>query len=175
MAIFVAATLTDQMNADKRRHPAIFAEAPSSGQQGLPQIDFIYLKELQASASSSAIRKEQLYSSFRDQLLSAAKLQKDWDSYSADAPTPLAINAAERALEILRHLNAEPAAVLPSADGGVGICFNNGGKYGQLEFLNNGEAHALLYGGVDGPQAWQIDLTEPNAMREAWKRVSAYL
>ncbi len=108
-------------------------------------------------------------------LLSAAKLQKDWDSYSADAPTPLAINAAERALEILRHLNAEPAAVLPSADGGVGICFNNGGKYGQLEFLNNGEAHALLYGGVDGPQAWQIDLTEPDAMREAWKRVRAYL
>jgi|ERR1035441_2581592 hypothetical protein len=175
MAIFVAGNVADLMNADKRRHPAIYGEAPSSGQLGDPQIDAIYLRELQASASSGAIRREQLYSSLRDQLLSTAGLRKGWDSYSADAPTPLARRAAEKALEILRHLYAEPAAILPSVDGGIGICFNNGGKYGQLEFLNDGEAHALLYGGPGDPQAWQINLAETDALREAWKRIGAYL
>jgi hypothetical protein len=175
MAVFVATTLADQMNSDKRRHPAIFAEAPSSVQQGLPRIDAIYLRELQTSASSSAIRREQLYSSLRDQLQATARLQKGWDSYSADAPTSRARRAAEKALEILRYLNAEPVAVLPSVDGGIGICFTNGAKYGQLEFLNDGEAHALLYGGTGRPQAWQVDLSETDALRKAWARISACL
>ena len=175
MAIFVPANVADLMNADKRRHPAIYGEAPSSGQLGVPQIDELYLRELQTVASSGAIRREQLYSALRDQLLSTAGLRKGWDSYLADAPSPLARRTAEKALEILRHLNAEPAAILPSVDGGIGICFSNDGKYGQLEFLNDGEAHALLYGGPGDPQAWQIDLAEPNGLREAWKRIGAYL
>lgn len=175
MAIYVATTVADQMNAYSRRHPAIFAEAPSSAQQGFPRIDVIYLEELQKSASSSAIRKEQLYSSLRDQLQSTARLNAGWDSYSAPPPTPGARRAAEEALEILRSLNAEPAAVLPSVDGGVGICFNNGEKYGQLEFLNDGEAHALMYGGEGRPQAWQIDVSDRDALRAAWMRIGAYL
>jgi hypothetical protein len=175
MAIFVAANPADLVNADTRRHPAVYGEAPSSGQLGDPQIDVIYLRELQATASSTAIRREQLYSCLRDQLQSTAGLRRGWDSYSADAPTPLARRAAERALEILRHLNAEPVAILPSVDGGIGICFNNGGKYAQLEFLNDGEAHALLYGGPGNPQAWQINLAEEDSLREAWNRIGAYL
>jgi hypothetical protein len=175
MAIFVAKDVADVVNADKRRYPAIYGEAPSSGQLGDSRIDAIYMQELQTSASSGAIRREQLYSTLRDQLLSTASLKKGWDSYSADPPTHLARRQAEMALEILRFLNAEPAAILPSVDGGIGICFNNGGKYGQLEFLNDGEAHALLYGGPGDPQAWQIDLAETDALREAWKRIGAYL
>jgi hypothetical protein len=175
MAIFVAASVADLMNADKRRHPAIYGEAPSSGQLGDPRIDAIYLRELQTTASSGVIRREQLYSSLRDQLVSTSSLRKGWDSYSAEAPNTLARSAAGKALEILRPLNAEPAAILPSVDGGIGICFNNGGKYGQLEFLNDGEVHALLYGGTDDPQGWQIDLTETDALPAAWKRIGAYL
>jgi|GEM_PF-1928021 len=174
MAIFVAANAA-LMNADKRRHPAIYGETPSSGQLGDPRIDAIYLRELQTAASSGVIRREQLYSSLRNQLLSTAGLKSGWDSYSAEPPTASARSEAEKALEILRLLNAEPAAVLPSVDGGIGICFNNGGKYGQLEFLNDGEAHALLYGGPGDPQAWQINLAETDALREAWKRIGAYL
>jgi hypothetical protein len=132
-------------------------------------------EKLQASARSNSIRKEQLYSSLRDQLFSNASLRKGWDSYSADAPTLSAIKAAERALDILRHLNAEPVAILPSADGGIGICFSNSGKYGQLEFLNDGEVHALLYGGAADPEAWQIISPEADGLAEAWKRIGAYL
>jgi hypothetical protein len=174
MAILVAAVM-DQMSADRRRHPAIYAEAPSSAQQGLPEIDAIYLNELHSAASSSTFRTEQIYFALLDQLRSTANLQPGWDSYMAEAPNPLARRAAEKALEILRHLKAEPAAVLPSADGGIGICFNNGTKYGQLEFLNNGEAHALIYGGEPAPQAWQIDLSQRDALTEAWKRIGAHL
>jgi len=180
MAVFVAAPIADLMNVDKRRHPAIFGEAPSSGQLGEPQIDAIYLLdaiylgELQASATSETIRREQLYSKLRDDLRLLERLEAGWE-HEVEAPTHLARREAERALEIFKHLNAEPVAVLPSVDGGVGICFNNREKYGQVEFLNNGEAHALLYGGPVGAQAWQINLGETNALREAWKRISVYL
>jgi hypothetical protein len=175
MAIFVAPNVADLINADRRRHPAIYGEAPSSAQLGTPRIDAIYLEELQKTASSNAVRKEQLYSRLRDQLQSLESLEPGWDSYAAPPPAPLARREAQRSLEILRHLNAEPAAVLPSVDGGVGICFNNGDRYGQLEFLNDGEAHALLYGGTNGSLAWQIDLADTNALRQAWTRISAYL
>jgi hypothetical protein len=175
MAIFVASNVADLINADKRRHPAIYGEAPSSGQLGSPRIDEIYLKELQGTANSNAVRREQIYSRLRDQLRRLEKLQRGWDSYDAEAPSGLARVQAEKAMEFLRYLNAEPVAVLPSADGGVGVCFNNGSRYGQIEFLNDGEAHALLYGGPNGPQAWQIDLADRNALTESWNRISAYL
>ncbi len=165
----------DQMNADKRRHPAIYAEAPSSIQQGEPRIDAIYLAQLVEIQRSAFFRAEHLYNHLRDQLSATATLTDGWDGYTAEPPAAGAIEAAERVLGTLRSLNAKPAAILPSSDGGIGICFNNGNRYGQLELLNDGEIHALLYGGEGGPQAWQVDMTLPTAIQETWKRIGAYL
>lgn len=175
MAIFVAKPVADLINADKRRYPAIYREAPSSGQFGLPRTDEIYLLELQRVATSNAVRREQLYSQLADQMRSLEKTQSGWDSYEAEPPNDVARTAASRGLQILKTLHAEPVRVLPSADGGVGICFNHGTKYAQLEFLNDGDAHALMYGGSEGPHAWQIDLTDREALRQTWSRISAYL
>src|SRR5271155_184646 len=50
------------------------------------------------------------------------RLMNDWDSYGAPAPS---ISAAANALRILDRLHDELtlARVLPSAEGGIGICF----------------------------------------------------
>jgi hypothetical protein len=174
MALLVP-TLYDSISLD-RRHPAVYAEAPSSVQLGPDPIDRMYLKELLDAASRSAsIRFEQLYSELFDQLVSLTRIERGWDSYSAPKPNPLAISTTKRVLEALRHLNAEPVAIMPSADGGAGICFMQGEKWAQFEILNNGEAHALMYGGVGSPQAWQIPIDQTDAVRQAWTRIGAYL
>jgi hypothetical protein len=174
VAIYVAAAVADLVDADRRRHPAIYGQPPSPGQWGVPQTDLLYW-ELQETARSNTIRREQLYTHLRDQLKSLGKLQRGWDSYGADPPNAQARRDAEMSLEALRFLNAEPVAVVPSVDGGIAICFNNGERYAQLEFLNDGESHALLYGGPGRPQAWEVDLARPVAIQDAWTRISAYL
>lgn len=168
--------LSDLMNADRRRHPAIYGEAPSSNQLGPDPTASRYLAELLESANGSAsMRIEQAYSSLGDQLSSLKMLESGWDSYSAPKPSDSAINATEQALQDLRRLYAEPAAVMPSADGGVGICFVKGRRLAQVEFLNNGEAHALMYGGEGSPQAWQVPLERTDGIKQTWMTISAYL
>ena len=143
MAFLSTTALLDYDNAD-RRHPATYGEAASSGPADL---NFPYLDQLQLSAAMSQyVQVEQWYTSLRDQLILLKGLHEGWDSYSAPAPNELAIETADRALKTLRALNAAPAAILPSADGGVGICFSGRDRYAHVEFLNIGDVWVLTYG-----------------------------
>src|SRR5579872_6148007 len=54
---------------------------------------------------------------------------------------PPSESALERAWELICRLNAErilPSAIVPSPEGGVGICFSRNGKYADLECFNTG-------------------------------------
>jgi hypothetical protein len=177
MAFIAASTTLDYVNAERRRHPAIFREAPSSPQSGPKRLDLIFLTQLQQISKASVFtRLEQRYSMLRDQLASMRLVTRGWDSYDAPPPGESSVRAAEQALNALRALNAEPDAVLPSADGGVGICFIHGPRYAHVEILNSGEWHALMYGGTnDPPEMWRIASVNPDALRETWSRISAYL
>jgi hypothetical protein len=166
----------DFENADRRGHPAIFSEAPSSAQFGPVRLDAIYLGQLRATADRSRYMELELaFTSLRDQLSSLRALGAAWDGYRAPAPSAPALESAGRALRLLRVANAKPSVVLPSADGGVGICFVEEQRYAHMEFTNDGEAWVLMYGLTGPPESWQLHSGDADSISEAWNRISAYL
>ncbi len=168
--------IMDYENAERRRHPAIFGEAPSSTQLGPQRLDEIYLAQLLAtSARSRYVELEQAFISLRDQLSALRSIETGWDSYRAPAPNEVALAAAEEALNTLRMLNARPDGVLPSADGGIGICFTQRGRYAHIEFENTGDVWTLMYGPTGTPDSWQLPSNNINSITAAWTRISAYL
>jgi hypothetical protein len=71
-------------------------------------------------------------------------LEDGWDSYSAPAPTPIAIRSAFRYLLLLSDLGTPPTRLAPSVIGGVGVTRRRGGKKVYVEFFNDGSVHALF-------------------------------
>ena len=176
MAFLASVQLADYENAERRRHPAIFLELPPSAQFGPQKTDEIYLRQLRASAERSRyVELEQAFTSLRDQLVTLRLLQNGWDSYRAPAPNGTALLAAEAALDVFRSLNVQPTAVLPSADGGVGICFARDQSYAHIEFENTGDAWVVVYGPNKSPETWQLLTRDIISLRAAWNRISAYL
>jgi len=176
MPWYLPRAVMDYVAADHRRHPAIFGEMPSSAQAGAQRIDFLYLKELlDTSRYSEFNRRTQKFAALTDELASLRHCKIGWGGYDAPIPNENSIAAAENALRVLEGLNAEPTAVLPSADAGVGICFTENDHYAHIEFLNNGEAWALMYGQADEPQSWQLIANGDDAVRQAWTRIRAFL
>jgi hypothetical protein len=160
------AQLMDYENAERGRHPAIFREAPSSAQLGPHRSDepFSWYLEL-----------EQAFTSLRDQLSTLRALGVGWDGYRAPAPAATALEAAQRALAVLRLVNAKPSAVVPAVDGGVGICFVKENRYAHLEFANDGDVWVLMYGPTGSPESWQLASGDTGSIREGWTRISAHL
>ncbi len=60
------------------------------------------------------------------------ELEKDWDSYGADAPNIVSIVNAQR---FVQHLKEPPIHIGPSVEGGVGVTV---GDY-YIEFYNDGD------------------------------------
>lgn len=74
-------------------------------------------------------------------------LKQDWDSYGANPPSADVIEKIKNALCLLESNNVLPTRLDPSADGGIGIVFRNGEKYGHIEFTNDGTILACFYDG----------------------------
>jgi hypothetical protein len=139
-------------------------------------LDEIYRDQLlETSDRSRYVKLEQAFNSLRDQITALSFLENGWDGYSGPPPSPVAIELAIAALETLRRLNVQPTAILPSADGGAGICFTEGQYYAHLEFDNTGGAWALMYGPDGSPESWQLETPNAASVAEAWSRISAYL
>ena len=72
---------------------------------------------------------------------------------------PPSVNAQVLASIMLQQLQADqtpPTRVVSSAEGGVAICFVNGDKYADVEFLNTGEILGVVSNRRDTPTVWQI-------------------
>jgi hypothetical protein len=176
MAYLNSAQAVDYENAERRRHPAIFREVPSSPQLGPEQTEKIFLSQLQlASKRSRYIQLEQTFTALRDQLSKLRGLQAGWDSYGAPAPNEVALAAAESALDTLRTLIVQPTSILPSADGGIGVCFTHNDQYAHIEFENSGDTWILIYGADTPAETWQLPSNNEDSIREAWGRISASL
>jgi len=166
----------DYENAERRRYPAIFREAPSSRQLGPQPLDEIYRDQLLSlTVDSRYFELEHVYTRLRDQLAALRLLPDGWDGYCAVAPNEVSIDIASRAIDVLRKANADPTAILPAADGGAGICFMKDEHYAHIEFGNSGEAWALMYGPSGPPQTWQLGSTNADAITATWTRINAYL
>jgi hypothetical protein len=106
-------------------------------------------------------------SRFERALLSRAKsrvtlltqLMNGWDSYGAPSPNNIAAGNAIRVLEQLRD-ELVLARVLPSAEGGIGICFFHDDRYADIECSNQGEFVGVYYTGTEMPTVLDIEGSE---------------
>lgn len=101
-------------------------------------------------------------------------LHSDWNGYGSEAPNQFAREIAQQILLSATTLTVAPDRVAPSAQGGVGICFYNGDKYGDIECLNSGEILATLTDGVGRPRVWEVKPSHATgALEEIVKFITA--
>jgi len=89
-----------------------------------------------------------------------ASLRSNWDSYGAPAPTDRSVANATRVLNLLEPLNLDPTRILPSAEGGIGICFIQGNRYADIECSNEGEVLGVYYVGAQMPELLETDASD---------------
>jgi hypothetical protein len=110
----------------------------------------------------------------KQQLCALTKLEANWDSYGAPAPNQTAVVNTVRVLEALQPYELGLARILPSAEGGVGICFVNGNRYADIECSNDGEMIGVRYVGTEMPIL--IDINESgDAITAALEQIRTHL
>jgi len=108
--------------------------------------------------------------------LDALKDLKDgWNSYSAPAPNPVAIENAKALVKETERLGTTPERVEPSAMGGVGVTFASGHREIVIEFYNRGTAHALFSDDATGDMQTQAVSTDRDGYRRVIGEVRKYL
>ena len=92
-----------------------------------------------------------------ERIAQISRLDSDWDSYGAEAPSEVAINFAYEILSNLAYEDLEPSSIDPSAEGGICISFRTKSRYGDIECFNNGEIFAVTSKNGKETNAWGID------------------
>ncbi len=105
---------------------------------------------------------EERYSKFYQQLKRLEELKSKWDGYSAEKPNNLAISKARNILNTLRELDISPRAILPSAEGGVAICFTEGNRYADIECFNDGDILIGLSDPQSSPKVYETSMDNIN-------------
>lgn len=117
-----------------------------------------------------------LFSRAKKQLGELAKLNSNWDSYGAPAPNPTAIRNAASILERMRPFDLAIARIVPSAEGGIAVCFAKGNRYADLEAGNDGSILGVRYTGMDKPVLIEAKLSEASidaALKEIREHIRA--
>jgi hypothetical protein len=92
----------------------------------------------------------------------------------AEKPSEYAMAWASAMLEQLLVDELLPTRVVASAEGGIAICFANGNKYADVEFLNTGEILGVVSNRRDRPVAWEVG-TNSADMASASVRIREFL
>lgn len=124
------------------------------------------LKDWLASAGKSEfLRKQAGNNALRHRLRSLGSLRANWDSYGAPPPSEKALANTKRLLEEFLRADRVPSAVVPSAEGGAGLCFIERDRYADVECLNSGEILGAMYRGQENPEIWDVSIEEiPSAI-----------
>jgi len=93
----------------------------------------------------------------RRKLKQLSELRANWDSFGSEGPTAEAIRIAGDFINHLIAVGLIPDAILPSAEGGVAVCFVREGKNADVECLNSGEVLAVRYSRNERPHAWAVE------------------
>lgn len=93
---------------------------------------------------------------------------------NVESPSQLTIDRARAILHQLEAENLEPARVVASTEGGIGICFVDAENYADIECLNTEEILGVVSNRRDHPVIWKI---EPSAIgfTEAARRIRDFL
>jgi len=81
----------------------------------------------------------QPHASFREKIRSFGQLSKGWDSYSADAPSDIAVSAALTLLDELEKVDAVPEWVAPTGDSSILMQYKSGDVSFNWEFHSDGD------------------------------------
>lgn len=127
-----------------------------------------------ARQRSEYLRSELTRADVRKRLASLLKLQFNWDTYGSGAPSHQAIEAAARMAEACIDEALVPDGIVPSAEGGVAICFLRNGRYCDIELLNSGEVLAIRYSQDEDPVAWPVE-KNLGATYDTIRTIAAYL
>jgi hypothetical protein len=113
--------------------------------------------------------------SWLDKLDDCRLLEVGWDSYSAPAPSAMAVENAKALVKDSENLGTVPDRVEPSAMGGIGLTFAVGNREVAIEFYNKGTAHALFSDATTGMMHTQAVQTDPDGRRGIIREVQKYL
>jgi hypothetical protein len=113
-------------------------------------------------ASATDLRVEVL----RWKVECASRLQDDWDSYGAAPPNRDAVRWAQRALNLTLAEWELPSTVVPSADGGIALCWDAGSRHAYIEFDNDGTAIVAMYVSVESPSLSEFEPTDAAILLE---------
>ncbi len=91
-----------------------------------------------------AIHRRSVLAELIERASKLGELQNGWNSYTARAPTAVAISNAKTLLTMASVAGNIPERIEPSAMGGVGVTFTAGNREVTVEFYNSGSAHALF-------------------------------
>lgn len=101
-------------------------------------------------------------------------LPVDWDGQGADPPNQTAAANAELVVDVAREFGLVPDRVVPSVEGGLGVYFRRGRRYGLFECLNTGEVAAVYSDGTGSPAAWDLH-PERVEVEQAIEMIQAFL
>ncbi|MBV9215792.1 MAG: hypothetical protein JO053_06405 [Acidobacteria bacterium] len=110
----------------------------------------------------------------REALSDLSILGTNWDSYGGAAPSHRSVQNASRILDLLQSLDFAPARVLPSAEGGVGVCFVSRERYADIECSNDGEILGVYYVGMQMPRLLEVDGTD-ESITAALERIREHI
>lgn len=106
-----------------------------------------------------------------DDVDAMTRMQPDWNGYGSEPPNEFSRDLAKQILLSATSVLV-PNRVAASAQGGVGICFYQGNKYGDIECLNSGEILATISDGIHRPEVWEV---KPSDSRGALERIGKYI
>ena len=85
-----------------------------------------------------------------------SRMESDWDSYGAAAPSVHAIQASREILEELAEALILPSTIVPSADGGVSVYFMSGDRTVYVESYRQGTQALVMYDQVGNAEVLEI-------------------
>ena len=103
-------------------------------------------RNLKVSDYLSTIEKR---SSIVQELRQLRSLPRGWDSYRAEPPNDWAVSHALQIVDAAMERRLDVTQLIPSADGGVGVCFVNGDCYSHIEASNGGELTLVMFSKQD--------------------------
>ena len=74
-----------------------------------------------------------------DRLHYLSQLPDNWDGYGTETPNSTTVTRSGKALSILQTMGFAPSGIVPSAENGLAIVFQDDARYADIEFFNTGE------------------------------------
>jgi hypothetical protein len=118
----------------------------------------VFQREPQLTSFRLPVRShddEEKYKRLKRQIEESRKVQANWDSYNAPAPTPQSIDATLPFIRVCYLEQLIPDDYGAMAEGGITVSFMKNGRYAAVEFYNSGEMVALLSRPVDS-DVWEF-------------------